>query len=103
MADRSKQCLGMASRISLMVKSGTVNSLPYVSSSLPMSAGFSGRLSISDMEESDVDEAEGRGESEGEATAVDGEERSASVVEVTVRRKTGFLAETAVDVEGAMM
>lgn len=56
------------------------------------------------MDESEVDEAEGRGESEGEATAVDGEERSVSaVVDVTVRRRAGFLAGTAVDVEGAMM
>lgn len=45
------------------------------------------------MDESDVEEAEGRGESEGDATAVDGEEKSDSVVvEVMVRRRAGCLA-----------
>lgn len=38
-----------------------------------------------------MEEAEGRGESMGEATAVEGTEASVSVVvEVTVRRRTGF-------------
>ena len=37
-AERSKQCLGMAARMSLMVKSGTWNSLPFVSTNLPYCA-----------------------------------------------------------------
>lgn len=44
-------------------------------------------ISTSDMDESDVEEAECRGESEGE-TAADSE--SVTVVEVTVRLSAGF-------------
>jgi hypothetical protein len=51
-----------------------------------------------DMEDSEVDEADGRGESEGEATVVEGAESDSAVVEVTVLRRAGLPLEgTAVE------
>jgi hypothetical protein len=67
-----------------------------VSINVPYS-GLWAVASTDDNEESDVEEAEGRGESTGETSAVGGAERSDSVVVVTDRRKAGFLGrETAV-------
>lgn len=65
-AERSKQWAGMASRICLIVKSGIWNSFPYVSSNLPLACSRSNRLSES-RDERDVDDADCRGESSGEA------------------------------------
>lgn len=47
-------------------------------------------MSIEEREESEVEEAEGRGESEGETAAEDSESVMA-VVEVAARLKTGLL------------
>jgi len=60
--------------------------------------------STEDREESEVDEAECLGESIGEAMAVEGVERSVSVVvEVIVRRRAGFWRATPLVVAEAMM
>jgi len=60
---------------------------------------------MEDREESEVDEADGRGESTGDCTAVEGDETSDStVVEVMVRRRTGFFADgMLVDFAGAIV
>lgn len=50
------------------------------------------------MEESEVDEAEARGESKGDAAAVEGDDTESEVVAVMVRFMAGWpLAETAVE------
>jgi len=67
--------------MSLMVKSGTWNSLPYVSSSLPYSLGSP---AVSEArEESEVEEAEGRGESTGDTSVVDGDESESTATRLT--------------------
>jgi hypothetical protein len=89
----------MASRISLMVKSGTWNSLPYVSTSLPYLVGAGASSEAS--EDSEVDEGDWRGESMGETTALESESK---VAEVMFLRRNGLLAAGRLEaVEGAMM
>lgn len=79
--------------------------MPYVSTSLPNGLIF--MLSpISDIEESEVDEAECLGESIGEPMAVEGaEEASVSAVfDVMVRRRAGCCwGGTPVEVAAAIM
>jgi hypothetical protein len=82
-----------------MVKSGTWNSLPYVSISLPY---FSGAAASSEAsEDSEVEEGEWRGESLGETTALESE---SAVVEVTFLLRNGLLAAGRLEaVAGAMV
>jgi hypothetical protein len=84
MAERSKQCFGIALWMSPIEKSGNWNSLPYVSMSFPAFWVLSS--SIDDIEDREDDEGDWRGLSFGEAAAVDGEE--SKVFEVTVRRRS---------------
>jgi hypothetical protein len=58
---------------------------------------------MDDMEESEVDEADGRGESIGDTLAVEGDDASEStVVDVVVRLRTGFTAPFRLDVVEAI-
>lgn len=66
--------------MSLIVKSGIWNSLPYVSTSLDLL-----KSSIDDIEDNEVDEAECVGVSLGDAAAVEGEDSAA--VEIVLRRR----------------
>ena len=85
MADRWKQCAGMASRICLMVKSGILNSLPLVSIILVFSS--------TSMEDREVDEGDWRGLSKGEAASELGTDDSV----VGLRRSALRLGRAVVD------
>lgn len=63
--------------------------MPYVSTRRPRLAGLEWSISTEERDESDVDEAEGRGESAGETTVEVSE--SVAVVEVAVRLRAGLL------------
>lgn len=82
------------------MKSGIWKSLPYVSRSFPWDDAL--REAI---EEREVDEADGRGESLGEPLAVEGEEKSASTAfeEVMVRRRTRFAGGVLTAVDEAIL
>ena len=99
--DLWKQCAGMASRICLMVKSGSWNSLPYVSSIFPLPSLVSSAPS-EPREDSEVEDGDCLGVSTGEAdTELEDDEgaesatadrcrtlfREAAVADMTTKRK----------------
>lgn len=76
--------------MSLMVKSGGVKGLPYVSRS-PAYSSLPASTSREESDEREVDDAECRGESAGVTAAEDSESVAEAVAEVAVRRSTGCL------------